>query len=118
MASELGPPARVGWGRAGYLFLWLCLGVGRFVFLAFRRGRADPLPPPPTVTNRGLQTQYPLREGLYVHAGLSQYRAVIISGSNLQITGARSGLRVLAEVGSAFLLKQSPAPGARPAWRG
>lgn len=77
-----------------------------------------PPPPPPAVTNRGLLAQYPLREGLYLHAGLSQYRAVTISGSNLQITGVRSGLRVLAAVGSAFLLKQSPAPGARPAWRG
>ena len=94
----------------------------RFAFLTFQERKELIflllLLLPPAINNRGLQTEYPLHEGLYVHAGLSQYLPVIILESNLQISGARSGLRVLAEVGSTFLLQQSPAPGTLPAWRG
>lgn len=91
---------------------------GGWHFWLFRREGADPPSPPRAINNGGFQTEYPHHEGLYVHAGLSQYLSVILLESFLQLTGACSGLGVLVKVGSTFLLQQSPALGTLPVRRG
>lgn len=50
---------------------------GDWHFSFFKRERADP--PHLATNNRGLQAEYPPREGLYVHACWSQYLSVTIS---------------------------------------
>lgn len=118
VAGELGFPACVGWDHAGYLFRWVCLGVKRFAFLTFRKERGDPASSFPLLLIIVVcrPSIHSVRVCMYMQAWVSTY--LLILESNLQIISACSGLRVLAEVGSTFLLQQSPVPGTLPARRG
>lgn len=115
MARELGFPACVGRARGSYLCRWVCLGTERSAFRTFRRERPDPpSPSPPLLTivvcrpsvrsARFVRTLRPESEPLCYHSGE-------------QSSDHRCARWALAEVGSTFLLQQSPAPGALPARR-